>query len=84
MPLSGFLPIVERLGLDLGGLEGYPVFIAHGSLDPMISVEWSREARDALTAAGAEVDYHEAPLPHTIDPRVVPELQAFVARATTV
>ncbi|MGH3073069.1 MAG: alpha/beta hydrolase, partial [Gaiellaceae bacterium] len=83
MPLSGFMPVVEGLELDLGGLDGYPVEIAHGSLDPVISVEWSRAARDALEAAGADVGYHEAPLPHTIDPRVVPELQAFVARVTS-
>ena len=82
MPLSGFMPVVEGLELDLGELDGYPVAIAHGSLDPVISVEWSRAARDTLTAAGADVLYREAPLPHTIDPRIVPELQAFVARAT--
>ena len=82
MPLSGFMPVVEGLELDLGGLEGYPVAIAHGSLDPVISVEWSRAARDTLTAAGANVSYSEAPLPHTIDPRIIPQLRDFVARAT--
>ena len=81
LPLSGFMPRVEGLELDLTGLDGYPVAIAHGSLDPVISVEWSREARDVLTAAGADVTYSEAPLPHTIDPGVVPVLRAFVASA---
>jgi phospholipase/carboxylesterase len=83
MPLSGFMPVVEGLELDLGGLEGYPVAIAHGSQDPVISVEWSRAARDTLTAAGAEVLYREAPLPHTIDSRIIPELRDFVARTTS-
>ena len=82
MPLSGFMPVVEGLELDLGELDGYPVAIAHGSLDPVISVEWGRAARAALTAAGADVMYREAPLPHTIDPRIIPELRDFVARAT--
>jgi phospholipase/carboxylesterase len=81
LPLSGFMPRVEGLELDLTGLDGYPVAIAHGSLDPVISVEWSREARDVLTAAGADVTYSEAPLPHTIDPGFVPVLRAFVASA---
>jgi predicted esterase len=44
----------------------------------VISVEWSREARDVLTNAGADVLYREAPLPHAIDPRIVPELAEFV------
>jgi phospholipase/carboxylesterase len=81
--LSGFLPRVEGFSLDLNGLEGFRVAIAHGTLDPVIPVEFGREARDVLTAAGASVLYHEAPLPHTIDPAVVPELQAFVRDATT-
>jgi hypothetical protein len=33
-------------------------------------------------AAGAAVTYHEAPLPHTIDPGFVPVLREFVASAT--
>ena len=81
LPLSGFMPRVEGLELDLTGLDGYPVAIAHGSLDPVISVEWSREARDVLTAAGADVTYREAPLPHTIDPQIIPALRDFVANA---
>ena len=81
LPLSGFMPRVEGLELDLTGLDGYPVAIAHGSLDPVISVEWSREARDVLTAAGADVAYSEAPLPHTIDPQIIPSLRDFVANA---
>ena len=54
--------------------------IGHGSLDPVISVEWSREARAVLEDAGADVLYREAPLPHTIDPAFVRELAAFVRR----
>lgn len=78
---SGFQPVVEGLELDLEGLDGYPVAIAHGSLDPVIDAEWSRRARSAMETAGASVLYREAPLPHTIDPRIVPELQAFVRAA---
>ena len=46
----------------------------------MIPVEFGREARSALEAAGADVLYRESPLPHTIDPRFVPELADFVRR----
>jgi phospholipase/carboxylesterase len=79
--LSGFLPRVDGFALDLDELDGYPVAIAHGSLDPIISVEWSREARIVLEGAGADVLYREAPLPHAIDPSIVPELAAFVRRS---
>ena len=79
--LSGFMPRVEGFGLDLDSLQGYPAALAHGSYDPVIGVQWGRDAHAALEAAGADVLYRESPLPHTIDPRIVPEVAAFVARA---
>lgn len=79
--LSGFMPRVDSLELDLSGLEGYPVAIGHGAYDDIIPVDFSREARALLEPAGASVLYREYPLPHTIDPGFVPELQAFVAGA---
>ena len=45
-------------------------------------MDWGREARGVLEAAGADVLYRESPLPHTIDPAVVPELADLVARVT--
>lgn len=80
--LSGFMPRVQGLELDVSGLAGFPVAIAHGSLDPVIPVEFSREARGVMEQAGADLLYREAPLPHTIDPRILPELRELVAAAT--
>lgn len=82
LAFSGFLPRVDGLELDLSGLDGYPVSIAHGALDPIIPVEFGREARDVLTEAGAAVTYAEAPLPHTIDPATIHALRPFVDAAT--
>jgi phospholipase/carboxylesterase len=82
LAFSGFLPRVEGFELDLSGLDGYPVAIAHGSLDPVIPVEFGREARDALAAAGADVTYDETPVPHTIDPGLIAARRALVAAAT--
>ncbi len=62
-------------------LTGFPVAIAHGTLDPVIPVDFSRAARDALAAAGADVTYNESPVGHTIDPQVIPALRGFVAYA---
>jgi phospholipase/carboxylesterase len=79
--LSGFMPRVDGFELSLAGLAGYPVAIGHGSLDPVIAVDWGREARGALEDAGADVLYRESPLPHTIDPAFLPELAAVVRHA---
>jgi phospholipase/carboxylesterase len=76
--LSGFMPTVEGFRLDLDGLDGYPVAIAHGTLDSVISVDWGRQARDRMVAAGADVTYHESAAPHTVDPAVIPILAAWL------
>lgn len=78
--MSGFLPRVDGWPLATTGLDGWPVAIAHGALDPVIPAELGREARDTLAASGADVTWLEAPVPHTIDPLVIPRLQAFVER----
>ena len=79
--LSGFIPDVEGLEIDVSDLDGYPVAIAHGTLDPVIPVDWGRAARDLLVAAGADVAYHESVVPHTIDPEIIPALRGFLAAA---
>jgi phospholipase/carboxylesterase len=76
--LSGFIPTVEGFELDLSEIP--PVAIGHGTYDPIISVEFSRQARKLLDEAGASVLYREYPLPHAIDPTFLSELQAWLAR----
>jgi len=79
--LSGFVPRVPDFSLDLDGLDGYPVAIAHGSLDPVIPHAFGEEARDLLAGAGAEVLWRSTPVGHTIDPTIVRDLAAFVRAA---
>jgi len=80
LAMSGFMPIVEGWEPDLDSRAGLPAYICHGSLDPVISVEFGRQARDALEAAGLEVSYRESPIPHTIDPALLPEMRQWVAQ----
>ena len=71
--LSGFIPTVEGLELDLEPPLP-PVAIGHGTYDAVIPVAFGRQAKAILEGAGADVLYRESPLPHTIDPRFVGEL----------
>jgi phospholipase/carboxylesterase len=64
---SGFIPTVDGWTPDLASPLP-PVALGHGTLDPVIPIEFGRAARDQLVAAGAEVLYREYPLPHTLDP----------------
>jgi phospholipase/carboxylesterase len=79
IPLSGFMPTVDGLELDLA--DAPPVAIGHGTYDQVISVEWSRRAKAALEEAGADVLYREYPLPHAIDPAFLDELVPWLGHA---
>jgi phospholipase/carboxylesterase len=76
--LSGFIPTVERFKLDLTPPLP-PVAIGHGTFDPVISVEWGRKAKELLEGAGAEVLYRESPMPHSVDPSFIAELQSWLS-----
>jgi phospholipase/carboxylesterase len=78
LALSCFMPTVPGFELDPDRARELPVLIAHGTHDPVIGVEWARDARDRLEAAGARVEYHESAMPHTTDPRLLPQLQTWV------
>jgi len=76
--LSGFIPTVEGFELDLSPPLP-PAAIGHGTLDPVISVEWSRRAKQRLEQAGADVLYREYPLPHAVDPGYLSELSTWLS-----
>jgi len=76
--LSGFVPTVPGFELDLSAQ--FPrLALGHGALDPVISVDWGRRARDLLEEAGAEPVYCESPaLGHSVDPEFLRELPGWL------
>jgi phospholipase/carboxylesterase len=82
LAMSCFIPTVEGWRPDLEARKTMPVMITHGELDPVISVEFAWRARYLLTEAGLPVTYLESRMPHTIDPRVVPQIQEWVGERT--
>ena len=76
--LSGFVPEVEGWALDLEGRAGLPVAIGHGTLDPVIGIEFGRRSRALLEGAGLDVRYRESPMAHSIDPGFLDELRGWL------
>ncbi len=72
LAFSGFMPEVEGWEPDLEGHPGLRAFVSHGRSDPVIGVEFARQAREQLVQGGLEVEYHETDAAHNIDPEVVP------------
>jgi phospholipase/carboxylesterase len=55
---SSFHPLLLTM-TEPSRVMGLPVYLVHGALDWMFSVSMARNARQALTAAGAQVTYRE-------------------------
>jgi phospholipase/carboxylesterase len=54
------------------------VFIAHGRRDPIMSVDFARQARHLLEAGGLAVSYHESDVAHEIDPAHLAAARAWL------
>jgi phospholipase/carboxylesterase len=79
--LSGFIPEVDGFDLDLESRAGLPVAIGHGTFDPVIPLDFGREARDRLERVGLDVVYRESPMAHSVDPAFLHELAPWILEA---
>ena len=79
LALSGFIPTVEGFELDLSSRQGFPVAIGHGTEDPVIPVQFARDARRRLEEAAARVLYRESRMFHAIDPVFIHVLHNWLA-----
>ena len=80
LAFSGFIPTVEGWSPRFDDRTATRVFIAHGTADPVIGVDFARSADRQLSAAGLAVDYHEFAGAHHVDPALVPVAGAWLAR----
>jgi molybdenum cofactor synthesis domain-containing protein len=77
MALSTYLPLAESLAAEAAPANaGTPIFMAHGTLDPVVPYAMGAKSRDLLARLGYEVEWHEYPMPHSV---CLEEIQAISA-----
>ena len=80
--LSGYLPLAAKTEAERHAANrGTPVFLAHGTADPVIPIARARQSRDALVALGHPVEWHEYPMPHTVSPAEIADLNRWLLSA---
>jgi phospholipase/carboxylesterase len=57
-----------------------PIFMAHGTHDPVVQYPWGLASRRALEAAGWRVEWHEYPMEHSAVLEELVAAGAFVGR----
>jgi len=77
--LSTYLLLPDALEAEASAANArVPVFQAHGTLDPMVTLDRGQSARDALQARGHEVTYREYRMEHAVDPQELRDLGAWL------
>lgn len=62
--LSGYVP--QSMPPAPNGLEGLPVFMAHGRQDDIIPFSFAQQSCERLVELGAELTWHAYDMPHSI------------------
>ncbi|PYO20636.1 MAG: carboxylesterase [Candidatus Rokuibacteriota bacterium] len=77
--LSGYLPLADTLAAEASPANrDAPVFMAHGTHDPLIPLARARRSRDKLTELGYRVTWHEYPMGHSVCGDEIRDLSAWL------
>lgn len=75
MALSGYLPLAEAtMAESTPAGRSMPVFMAHGSQDPVVPEALGARSRDRLVAAGVAVEWRSYPMPHAVCPQEIADI----------
>jgi len=79
--LSTYVVSPEKLAAEGSAANrDIPIFMAHGTYDPMIKLEWGEASRRALAAAGYNVEWHTYPMQHSVVMEEIDAIKAFLVR----
>jgi phospholipase/carboxylesterase len=81
MALSCFLPLADRLAAEAASANrDVPIFLAHGTHDPVIPLARAEDARALLEGLGYRVEWREYHMPHSVCPEQLADIGAWLAR----
>jgi phospholipase/carboxylesterase len=81
MALSTYLIQADKLPAGASPANrDVPVFMAHGTADPIVRFEWGLASRRALEANGNPVEWHEYRIEHSVCLEEVKAIGAWLAR----
>lgn len=79
MSLSGFDPLPGTLAQDRSPANAKtPIFMAHGTQDPMVPVARARALQSDLTSLGYAVEWHDYPMPHSVSMEEVRDIAKWL------
>jgi len=79
--LSGYLPLAATTAAERSQANAdLPIFLAHGTQDPVVAPARGTASRDALKALGYSVEWHDYPMPHSVCMEEIEDLNAWLLK----
>ena len=81
LALSTYLPLKGSFSADASPANAdLPVFMAHGSRDPVVPLPLAAASRDFLLRSGYPVEWHEYEMAHSVCPAEIADIGAWLRR----
>ena len=81
LALSAYLPLPDTLAQEASAANrDLPIFMAHGTQDPVIPLSWAKRSRDFLVGLGYGVEWHEYLMPHSVCAEEIADIGRWLRR----
>lgn len=83
MALSTYLPLTSSFNAEVvdnaaAVNQDLPIFMAHGSFDPMLPMQMGRSSADMLLAADFTVEWHDYPMAHAVCAEEIEDIREWL------
>ncbi|OYO30963.1 alpha/beta hydrolase [Janthinobacterium sp. PC23-8] len=81
MCLSGYLPLADKTAAERtpGSLQT-PIFMAHGTADPVVLIARAEQSRDLLTGMGYQLEWHTYRMQHSLCQEEIDAIGAWLKK----
>jgi phospholipase/carboxylesterase len=81
MALSCYLPLAESLPREAAAANrATPVFMAHGTYDPLVPIVMAAGSMTLLTGLGYPVEWRQYPMPHSVCPQEIEDIGEWLRK----
>lgn len=77
--LSGYLPFHHHVLKNMSGAAQHtPIFIAHGTEDPIVPYALGKATYTALKEAGCQIEWHSYSMPHSVCSEEIQDIREWL------
>jgi len=81
MCLSGYVPMADKVAAERSAAnQDTPIFMVHGTMDPVIPISRAIASRDLLAQLGYTIEWHDYPMQHSACAEEVQHISAWLKK----